>query len=195
MTKNAERLPANWNTLSLEEKYDLVNEKLHKLADIDCDWCIDIKLESRGSGHGCDSYIEWTDSGCVLDDADARYRPCQFARKEPVEFGKIVLTDFPAELQEELKDEDWTGEDDGDIPNIFNSRVEGKNWTECLEKTFIRLELLKLGYEMCWECAEYREEHREFFKKYFEAMDGLFGSGDDDNPDDDDDDLKDVVFE
>ena len=101
-----------------------------------------------------------------------------------------MLTDFPAELQEELKDEDWTGEDDGDIPNIFNSRVEGENWTECLEKTFVRLELLKLGYEMCWECAEYREEHRKFFKKYFEKMENLYGYGCDNDEDDSGDDIK-----
>ena len=58
--------------------------------------------------------------------------------------------------------------------------MEGKDWTECLEKTFIRLELLKFGYEMCWECTEYREDHREFFAKYFETMDGLFCSDDED---------------
>lgn len=119
-----------------------------------------------------------------MDDEDARYRHCQFVRKEPVEFGKIVLADFPPEVQEELKDEDWTGEDDGDIPNIFNSRVEGENWTECLEKTFIRLELLKFGYKMCWKCREYREDHREFFEKYFETMDGLFDSDEDEEEDD-----------
>ena len=101
-----EKFPEDWNTPSLKKKYDLVNEKLKKLADIDC----------------------------------------------------------------------WSGEDDGDIPNIIDSRVEGKKWTGCLEKTFIRLELLKLGYEICWECMEYREDHRKFFKKYFETMDELYGS-------------------
>ncbi|MBO4698829.1 hypothetical protein J5690_04365 [bacterium] len=173
-----EKLPENWDSLSLEEKYRLVNKKLHKLADIDNDWDIDIKLQTFRDD-GFYSYIEWTDASCVLDDDDARFRPCQFVRKEPVEFGKVVLADFPPELREALGNEDWTGEDDGDIPNIFESRVEGKNWTECLEKNFIRLELLKLGYEMCWECTEYREVHREFFAKYFETMDGLFGSDDD----------------
>ena len=179
MAEKVEKLPENWDTLSLEGKYKLVNEKLHKLADIDSDWDIDIKLQAF-RGDGFYSYIEWTDAGCVWDDDDARFRPCQFVRKEPVEFGKIMLADFPPELQGELKNEDWTGEDDGDIPNIFDSRVEGENWTECLEKTFIRLELLKIGYEMCWECKEYREDHREFFAKYFETMDGLFGSDDED---------------
>ena len=174
-----EKLPENWKNLSLEKKYRLVNEKLHKLADIDCDWDIDIKLQAFKDAGFYYSYIEWTDAGCVWDSDSAEYKPCQFARKKPVAQGKVVLTDFPPELQEELKEEDWTGEDDGDIPNIFDSRVEGRNWTECLERTFIRLELLKLGYEMCWECTEYREEHRKFFKKYFETRDELFGSDDD----------------
>ena len=40
-----EKLPENWGTLSLEGKYNLVNEKLHKLAGIDNDWDIDIKLQ------------------------------------------------------------------------------------------------------------------------------------------------------
>ena len=125
MAEKVEKLPENWNTLSLEEKYKLVNEKLHKLVDIDCDWDVDIKLQSF-RGDGFYSYIEWSDAGCVLDDDDARYKPCQFVRKEPVEFGKIVLANFTPELQEELKDEDWTGEDDGDIPNILTAVWKGK---------------------------------------------------------------------
>ena len=195
-----EKLPENWNTLSMEEKYNLVNEKLHKLADIDCDWDVDIKLQSGGSGNGCCSYIEWTDWSCVLDEEDASFKPCKFVRKKPVTFGKVVLADFPPELQKELKEEDWSDNDDGDIPNIFDSRLEGKDWTDCLEKTFVRLELLKLGYEICWECKEYRNDHREFFEKYFEAMEELFGSGNDEGDKDDDigidlDDLEELLRE
>lgn len=76
-----EKLPGNWNTLSMEEKYNLVNEKLHKLADIDCDWDVDIKLQSGGSGNGCCSCIEWTDWSSVLDEEDASFKPCKFVRK------------------------------------------------------------------------------------------------------------------
>lgn len=119
---------------------------------------------------------------------------------KPETFGKLVLADFPPELQKELKEEDWSDNDDGDIPNIFDSRLEGKDWTDCLEKTFVRLELLKLGYEMCWECKEYRNDHREFFEKYFETMEELFGSGDDEGDKDDDigidlDDLEELLRE
>ena len=148
----------------MEEKYNLVNEKLHKLADIDCDWDVDIKLQSGGSGNGYCSCIEWTDWSSVLDEEDASFKPCKFVRKKPVAFGKVELADFPPELQKELKEEDWSDNEDGDIPNIFDSRLEGKDWTDCLEKTFVRLELLKLGYEICWECKEYRNDHREFFE-------------------------------
>ena len=170
MTEKAEKLPENWNTLPLEEKYDLVNEKLHKLADIDCDWDIDIILR-----RGCISYIQWTNAGCVLNERYASWKPCQFVRKKPVAAGKITLTDFPSEVQEELKAEDWDGQYDSDVPNIFDSWVSGKDWTECLERTFIRLELLKLGYEMCWECEDYREDHRKFFEQYFKEKEELFG--------------------
>ena len=38
------KLPENWDSLSLEEKYRLVNKKLHKLADIDNDWDIDTQM-------------------------------------------------------------------------------------------------------------------------------------------------------
>ena len=89
--------------------------------------------------------------------------------------GKITLTDFPPEVQEELKVEDWESQYDSDVPNIFDSWVSGKDWTECLERTFIRLELLKLGYEMCWECEDYREDHRKFFEQYFKEKEELFG--------------------
>ncbi len=65
----------------MEEKYNLVNEKLHKLADIDCDWDVDIKLQSGGSGNGCCSCIEWTDWSSVLDEEDASFKPCKFVRK------------------------------------------------------------------------------------------------------------------
>ena len=184
----------------MEEKYNLVNEKLHKLADIDCDWDVDIKLQSGGSGNGCCSCIEWTDWSSVLDEEDTSFKPCKFVRKKPVTFGKVVLADFPPELQKELKEEDWSDNEDGDIPNIFDSRLEGKDWTDCLEKTFVRLELLKLGYEICWECKEYRNDHREFFEKYFETMEELFGSGDDEGDKDDDigidlDDLEELLRE
>lgn len=175
-----DKLPAGWKDLSLEKKYDLVNAKLHKLADIDCDWSIAIKLQSGGNGKNYSSYIEWTNQGCVWNEDDASYKLCQFVRKNPVHPGKAALTDLPLEIQDEFKNEDWNGEYDSDMPNIFNSNVSGSNWSECLEKTFFRLELLKLGFEICWECEEYREEHREFFKKHFEEDDDIFDTEDDD---------------
>ena len=175
-----DKLPTTWKNLSLEAKYDLVNAKLHKLADIDSDWSIDIKLQSGGNGKNYSSYIEWTDHGCVWNEDDASYKPCQFVRKNPVHPGKAALTDLPLEIQDEFKNEDWDGEYDYDMPNIFNSNVSGSNWSECLEKTFFRLELLKLGFEICWECEEYREEHREFFEKHFEDDDDIFSSDDND---------------
>lgn len=162
---DAVKLPEDWQELSLEEKYDIVNEKLDELADIDCDYLVTIRLNSYRSG-GRYSYIEWSgESG--WDDED-EFRPCQFVRKKPAELGEVKLEDFPEGLQEELRDEDWTGEDDPDMPNIINSRVDGKDWTECLEKLFQRLELLKNGYEICWRCEDYREEHRDYFKAHFE---------------------------
>lgn len=175
-----DKLPTKWKNLSLEAKYDLVNAKLHKLADIDSDWNIDIKLQSCDDGKEYCSYIEWTDYGCVWNEDAASYKHCQFVRKNPVYLGEAALTDLPQEIQEEFKHEDWDGEYDSDMPNIFNSSVSGSNWSECLEKTFFRLELLKIGFEICWECEEYREEHREFFKKHFEDEDDIFDTEDND---------------
>ena len=91
-----ENLPDNWNTLPLEGKYNLVNGKHHKVAGIDCDWDIDIKLQSGGSGNGCCSCIEWTDWSSVLDEEDASFKPCRFVRKKPVAFGKSCADRFPA---------------------------------------------------------------------------------------------------
>jgi hypothetical protein len=190
-----ETLPANWSELPLEAKYDFVNKKLHKLADIDCDWAIDIKLQSGGNGKNYSSYIEWTDSGCVLDSDYSSYKHCQFVRTKPILLEDFSLSDFPQEIQNEFKDEDWSGEYDYDIPNIFDSAVSGKNWTECLEKIFYRLELLKIGYKMCWELEEYREDNRDFFKKHFEELDDIFGDDEDDDVDIDDFDIGDIDFE
>ena len=84
-----EKLPADWESLSLEAKYDLVNNKLYKLADIACDWSINIKLQSGGDGKNYSSYIEWTNYSCVFDSEEASYKHCQFVRKNPISLGNF----------------------------------------------------------------------------------------------------------
>ena len=36
-----EKLPENWETLTVEQKYNLVNGKLHQLTHVDCDFAHD----------------------------------------------------------------------------------------------------------------------------------------------------------
>ena len=204
-----EKLPENWETLSIEQKYNIVNGKLHRLAHVDCDFAfdavndkffrwkkeccdkdeerscldddsrkddrsditIDVKLGSfDGSGRWMYAYIEWSDFPGFWENG-ADYRPCQFVRKKPVERGKFRLKDLPQELRAEFKVEDW--EDGLNIPNIFDSQVKGEGWSECLERLFFRLELLKLGYDLCWECDEYRRRHQFFFEDYLRESNEL----------------------
>ena len=211
---SVEKLPDNWAELTVEEKYNVVNGKLHRLTHVDCDFAfdavndkffryekecydadeesfcfeddprkddsrkddrrditIDVKLGSfDGSGKWMYAYIEWSDFPGFWENG-ADYRPCQFVRKKPVARGKFRLKDLPPELQSEFKDEDW--EDGLSIPNIFDSQVKGESWSECLERLFFRLELLKLGYDLCWECDEYRWQYRDFFEDYLRESNEL----------------------
>ena len=174
--KSTSALPDHSGEISFEEKFDLVQAKLDELLKDAClgEYAVSIKLEkSAGGDYGC--YIE---SEIESAFGENERKACKFVRKEPISADEFSMDEFPKELQNELCSDDYLYEN----PNIIDSDVWANNWSRCLEKIMVRLDLLKYGYEICWDLDEYREEHSE----YFDTVEDDWFSDDEDEEEEDD---------
>lgn len=189
--KNSSELPDHSGETPLEEKFDFVQAKLNKLLEdtVLGEYAVSIKLE-KSSGGDCGCYIE---SEIELVFGENERKKCKFVRKKPISVDEFSMDEFMNEFSEKLQRELSADEYLYENPNIIDTDVWAKNWSKCLEKILIRIELLKYGYEICWDIDEYREEHSEYFDTEEQFWDFDDEENDDDGGDSENDEDLDVL--
>ena len=162
-----DKLPKDWGNKSLEQKCAYLDELLKEILDYDCDFDINVTLQSKGNW--CLACVQFTDEGCTMD-YEPDYVRCHLVHRD----SNVAFDDLPEEYQKYSIHN--YGEEVARKMEPVDLAEGGKTFDEALESLFnFGIVLLFYGYE-CLYC-------RDDFSDYCE------GNDDDEEDDEDEDDF------